>query len=561
MNPVALDDGRPVWNSAKAFVLTVTGGSSGFGNFFRLPLMFVAFGVGNFMVAYWISLVLIAYPLATLEIFLGHHHRRASAGTMAEIHPRALGIGYAMPIFGSAAIALYSSAMLSWTALPFLVEAFAKQAPYDFSAPEMTRDYWRKKALFHANDANVQVFFVLAILWLLACLIAARGIRTVMVAVYFTVPLPLLYLLGLMLYSVAVADGPSLGSALKPSLSGIFNLGLWGNAVGQALLTLQAVTGNLVAFGSFCRPVHSAFNIATAVLVQGVLVSLAFGLTTACALTLMDWNGVGSDGYRAGFFVPLAVYASLLARNSTSGPLAIFFFACVLLLGLESLATAVQVMYTVLWDFAVGLRGRKLGFLIGAAAILISAPLLLEGSYNVITVADQVIVAIIMPLLAVCESVVVGYCWAEKSIWRTLAERSVPDGCGRFKAFLSIAYHQSVGKIKQLVEAQGRSAIMANLLPFFIKFLVPLACLASSIASAIAVCRDIQELGYAAFFTGVGLFALAVFIVVAHAVLASPRKTIVPWGDSVTMGAVEAMGSPAPLRTPQGADTLELRTC
>jgi SNF family Na+-dependent transporter len=559
MNPVALDDGRPVWNSAKAFVLTVAGGSSGFGNFFRLPLMFVSFGVGNFMIAYWVSLIFVAYPLAVLETFLGHHHRKASAGTMAQVHPRAVGLGYAMPLFGSVLIAVYSSALLSWTAYPFLIESFAEKAPYDFPTPERTRDYWYNRATFH--DSNFIVFVVLAAVWTLSCLIAARGIRSVMVAVYFTVPLPLLYLLGLMVYAVVVANGASLGSALTPSVSGVFNLAVWGNAMGQALLTLQAATGNLIAFGSFCRPVHNTFNIASVVLVQGILVSLAFGITTACALTLLDWSKLDDAGYGSGFFVPLGVYASLLSRSSTSGPLAIFFFACVLVLGIEMLATAVQVLYSIAWDFAVSLRGRKLGVLIGFALSLLSAPLMLAGSYHYITAIDQAIVAVILPFLAACECVVVGYFWAEKSIVRTLAERAVPSGCSRVTAFLSIAYHQSVGRIKELVEKQGRSSTVASVLPFFVKFLVPAACIAACVCSGISLYRMVDQLGVGPVVTAYVLMIVAVLYILVHAVMAQAKHVALPWTDDVTMGAVDTMGSPSPSRPPLVVDTLELRPC
>jgi hypothetical protein len=365
-----------------------------------------------------------------------------------------------------------------------------------------------------------------------------------------------------MAYSCTVADGDRLIRILTPTVDGVFNFVVWGNAVGQSLLSVQAVTGNLVAFGSFCRPVHNAFNIGVAVLLQSVILTIVFAVTTACAMSLLDWESVADDGYFIGFFAPLGIFASLMSKVSTSGPLAICFFACVLVLALEYLATAVQVLYSILWDFAVALRGRKLGFLIGFGALALSVPMTLRGSYDVISAVDQATVSIALPLIAAAETIVVGYCWADKSVLTIMQERATPGGWSGVKAFVSIAFHQSVGRIVELARQQGRSTSFASALPFFVKLIIPVACLVSSIGSLVKLCGNITAIGLPGFFSGIAVIVMAVVIIVANAVFASSKEVQVPWTDEVTMGAVGSVGTSSPQAQSPGptrSDTVELR--
>uniref|UniRef100_A0A7S1R6Z6 Uncharacterized protein n=1 Tax=Neobodo designis TaxID=312471 RepID=A0A7S1R6Z6_NEODS len=560
MNPVALDDGRPVWNSAKALVLTVAGGASGFSSFYRLPVMFVTFGVGNFMIPYIVCLLLIAFPLSALELFLGYQMRKASAGTFAELHPRAVGVGYAMPLIGAVVVAIYSSVVVGWTVFPFFIRSFAQEAPFNFESVQEAREFWHDRALFTGD--NFVVLLVLAAVWFIASLIAGRGIRSIMIAVYFTVPIPHLFLLGLMAYACTVADRDRLARILSPTVDGVFDFAVWGNAVGQSLLSVQAANGNLVAFGSFCRPVHNTFNISVGVFVHGLVLTIIFATTTACAMSLLDWESAAGDAFFIGFFAPLGIFASLISKVTTSGPLAICFFACVLVLALEHLATALQVLYSILWDFAVALRGRKLGFLIGVGSLALSVPLTLRGSYDAISALDQATVAVALPLIAAAETIVVGYCWADKSIVTVMQERSTPGGWAGFKAFVSIAFHQSVGRIVDLARQQGRPTRFASALPLFVKLLIPVACLVSCIGSFVMLCRNVEAVGLPGFFCGVGIVLVTLCVIIANAAFAVSKTVAVPWTDEVTMSAVGDVGSSSPEHAqtaPSRSDTVELR--
>ena len=51
------------WNNRISLIMAVTAGSVGFGNFLRFPGQVAQFGGGAFMIAYFISFIIIGLPI------------------------------------------------------------------------------------------------------------------------------------------------------------------------------------------------------------------------------------------------------------------------------------------------------------------------------------------------------------------------------------------------------------------------------------------------------------------------------------------------------------------
>ena len=64
----AASPSRPVWSSQRAYILATIAGVIGLGNLWRFPYMVGLNGGGTFILAYVICILVLAVPLAALEV-------------------------------------------------------------------------------------------------------------------------------------------------------------------------------------------------------------------------------------------------------------------------------------------------------------------------------------------------------------------------------------------------------------------------------------------------------------------------------------------------------------
>jgi NSS family neurotransmitter:Na+ symporter len=62
---------KEVWSSRLGVILAVAGSAVGLGNFLRFPGLAAQYGSGAFMLAYFISLLIIGIPICWVEWTLG----------------------------------------------------------------------------------------------------------------------------------------------------------------------------------------------------------------------------------------------------------------------------------------------------------------------------------------------------------------------------------------------------------------------------------------------------------------------------------------------------------
>ena len=68
---------KEAWSSRLGVILAVAGSAVGLGNFLRFPGLAAQYGGGAFMIAYFISLLIIGIPICWTEWTLGRYGGRA----------------------------------------------------------------------------------------------------------------------------------------------------------------------------------------------------------------------------------------------------------------------------------------------------------------------------------------------------------------------------------------------------------------------------------------------------------------------------------------------------
>ena len=76
---------REEWGSRIGVILAVAGSAIGLGNFLRFPVQAAQNGGGAFMIPYFVSLVLLGFPLMLIEWTLGRYGGLHGYGTAPSI--------------------------------------------------------------------------------------------------------------------------------------------------------------------------------------------------------------------------------------------------------------------------------------------------------------------------------------------------------------------------------------------------------------------------------------------------------------------------------------------
>lgn len=551
-----MDADRPMWRSAKAFILAVVGAGTGYGSFFRLPYMFHRFGAGCFLAAYAVALLTVSWPLSVFEIFIGQQFRRGAIESLESVHPRLRGLGYASVIFCSAVVPTYFSVVMSWSLFPYLIASFKSPPPYNMQSTPELQSYFFREALYSSSNNNWSAFVAVLIVWVVVALILIRGVRSATVSVYLVVPLPLIVLVGITIYALTLPTTPeALRRHMIPSPLDFLDVDLWANAVGQSFLTLQVASGVMFAYGSYARPVHNALRISVALLVQAMVVTLVFALCVVATLGSVSnemqpsHQVVGPDAVRllanrsfnashvpiaTGLHVAFIVYPPLLGNIAWGNALAIVFFVCVILLGLQSVAASIHALFTVLKDHFMSYKDAVLVGGICVVCAGASMPLVLASGFDFLMALDAVVVTICLPMFAFVECIGIGYLWADRSIIDVFRERNVNGGTWqRVRAFAHVAYQHSVGRLYDLLTVQGKEFYGQRMMPFVVKVWIPMVTLFLCVGSAISTFLvDTSNLSRAARGTASLVPILSLLTIVVFAATTKPRKAAVPWSDN-----------------------------
>ena len=438
MDPLSLDATRPTWRGAKALGLSIVGSGLGFAVWLRIPYMLCRFGCSPFFLALVVCTLLVGWPVATAELLLGHYFRRSIADALAFVHVRLRGLAVAMSVGVAAVEAVYAATELSWVVFPYLAAEVAATGGAAATASDL-RNVFFSEALF-SDTRNMPAFGAVAGVWLLAGITCVVGVRSLAIASYILVPFAVLCMCGMVATSLAaVSDWTGVASVLTFSASDLASVPLWAHALGQSLLLVSAGSGTLVTFGSYARPVHNCSKVGAVCVVCQLALVLGVLFITVAALSLLRHDlpqplstvaappsslaplvGLGYSSAAPGgigfVYAALVIYPAMFARiapGQWSRVLGSATYAAIAVVGATSLAAAVLGIRAALADASVWFRGRAtLGFIVVVAAVL-SGALTLGVSFPVISAIDEVVVAIVLPLVVCLEMVGIGYLWAD----------------------------------------------------------------------------------------------------------------------------------------------------
>lgn len=402
---------RERWGSRVGLILAMAGNAVGLGNFLRFPNQAVQNGQGAFMVAYFVSLLLLGIPLMWMEWGIGRrggHFGHSTCPGMFQSLTRARwakyagAVGVVMPLL----IVIYYVYIESWTlgyAVQSATGALTGEAPgAHFDEYLGTGGFLGVEAFTGSGAAYVFFLITAAVnVWVLS-----RGLsRGIEIIAKIGMPILLLCAVGLVarVLTLPEVDGRSpidgLGiywspdqwralfdNGLARELFGKASAAIWVAAAGQIFFTLSVGSGAINTYASYLTRDDDIALTGLATVSTNEFCEVVLGGTLAipAAYVFFGMSGVmqASQGSMGLAFVTMPqIFAQTPLLGIEAGPatvqiLGTVWFGLLFVAGITSSLALSQPTMAFLQD-ALGLSRGRAALVVGGIVLLFVQPVIL----------------------------------------------------------------------------------------------------------------------------------------------------------------------------------------
>ncbi|KEP65951.1 UNVERIFIED_CONTAM: Sodium:neurotransmitter symporter family protein [Hammondia hammondi] len=413
---------RARWRTKEEYILTSVCYGLGLGNLWRFPYLCYSNGAGAFLIAYFVSLLLVGFPMFLLESVVGQKTQEGSVRAWKSISPVFAGIGLSSVCL-ALVCAVYYNVVLSW-AFFFFFHSFSTSVPWidshALNPVDAVKHFFLVNCLQKSEsisggapaglsvEFNFQLLLCLFVAWLLSFLTLWRSLRPTGKAVLFTSAVPCIGLL-LMVGRGLSLPGSSAGLwyYFSPQWHLLLEPRTWAVAGSQVFFSLGIAWGSLVNYASF-NSVQNNF-VTDAIVVTSISALTAFlaGLGVFAIIGHMAQVSRQpiEEVARVGSGVVFVAYPFALSTLPGAAFFSVCFFALFICLGLNSQFAMLEVIMTAWIEAALSRALPK-----SVLALLLSLPLFLLGVFFVspvgiywVDLLDTFAGTVSLSLVALCE--------------------------------------------------------------------------------------------------------------------------------------------------------------
>ncbi|MFC4375027.1 sodium-dependent transporter [Nocardia halotolerans] len=344
---------REQWGTRAGFLLAAIGSAIGLGNIWRFPYIAYENGGGAFLLPYLIALLSAGIPLLIFEYTIGHKFRGSPPLAFRRLSRFTESIGW-WQVAICFVIAVYYAVIIAW-AIRYVGFSVGQQWGSDPGA------FFNNDFLHIADQPGFAAPFVPGVLWpLIAVWVVTLGVlafgvrRGIEAANKIFIPLLVVLFLILVvraLFLPGALDG--LDAFFSPDWSSITDGSVWVAAYGQIFFSLSVGFGIMITYASYLKRksdlggsalvagfANSSFEILAGI---GVFATLGF---------MAHQTGVAvSEAATSGPGLAFVAFPTIISELSAGAAwFGILFFTCLVLAGLSSLISIVQVIISSVQD-------------------------------------------------------------------------------------------------------------------------------------------------------------------------------------------------------------------
>lgn len=332
------------WQSRRHFILAAVGSAVGLGNIWRFPYIAYANGGGVFLIPYFVALFTAGIPILILEFALGQKMQKGAPGAFASIDKNFEGVGW-WAVITALIITMYYSVVMAWV--------------WDYLWSSLTLAWGHNPTNFfyhtilkissgpiHLQGFSLPVIIGLLLTWLAIYFSIRRGVKTLGKIVEWTVTIPVIMLLILLIRGLTLPGSlQGIKYLFHPDFSKLKDISVWISAYAQIFFSMSLGFGVMIAYASY-NPrksdvtnnalitafANSAFSFIAGITVFSVLGYLAFKTGKPVASVVSSGPGLAFITY------PTILSNMPFARVAFS----IIFFVMLLTLGIDSAFSLVE---------------------------------------------------------------------------------------------------------------------------------------------------------------------------------------------------------------------------
>ncbi len=366
---------REKFSSRLGFILISAGCAIGLGNVYRFPIITGAYGGALFVLLYIAFLLLLGFPIMTMELAVGRASQRSIASSFDVLEKP----GHKWHLLKYLGIAGNYLLMMFYTTISgWMLIYFAKYANGSILKAETTEAL---NQVFGQIVGNPWLMFFSAFAVIVICFgICSLGLQKgvekvtkVMMIALFTL------MVGLACYSCTLSNAAEgLKFYLLPNLENIQSSGLWTTisaAMGQAFFTLSIGIGSIAVFGSYIGKDRSLPGEALTILSLDTAVALMSGLIIFPACFTYN-NGVTADASTVGASFLFTTLSSIFNAMPGGRLVGMLFF---IFMTFAALSTVIAVFENIMsfWLELTHLSRRRIAIINILLMTVLSLPCIL----------------------------------------------------------------------------------------------------------------------------------------------------------------------------------------
>ncbi len=353
---------RESWGSRLGIILAVAGSAIGLGNFLRFPVQAAQNGGGAFLIPYFVSLVLLGFPLLLIEWTLGRYGGQHGYGTAPSIFAVATR-NHLLKYFGVAGIFAPLVIFIYYTYVESWLLGFAYQSLFG-SLMQAAADGSMMKEYLLAYQGVVsnswfsgigQAYFFFILTFSINFLVIYKGIHGG-IEWFCKIAMPILLLLGIVIaVRVLTLGAPTaghpdwniargLGFLWNPDFSSLKDAKVWMAAAGQVFFTLSVGQGMMLTYASYLNRKDDVTlnSLSAASLNEFAEVILGGSIVIPAAFMFMGPMGVSEVANSGSFNLSFVTMPQIFSQMHAGGLFAFLWFVMLFFAGITSSISMLQ---------------------------------------------------------------------------------------------------------------------------------------------------------------------------------------------------------------------------
>lgn len=260
---------RGNFSSKAGFIAAAAGSAVGLGNIWKFPYEAGENGGAAFLLIYFVSVLLIGFPLVVAEVAMGRKGQTDAIGTYKKLGGEKWGFAGVLGVVCAILFLSFYNVVAGWSFGYFYQIVFG-----DLLSQGNFGSYFGE----FASDVSDNIFFSL-IFMLITAFIVARGIQKgIETFSKILMPSLLLILVGLVIYAFTLENAMAgISFYLIPDFSQVTGKTIY-KAMGQAFFSLSLGVGGLITYGSYFSKKENIVSNAAVIAGVDLLVAFLAGL-------------------------------------------------------------------------------------------------------------------------------------------------------------------------------------------------------------------------------------------------------------------------------------------